>query len=46
MYLVMENVGGRELFDKITEQENFALSEDMAKGYMRKLLGACHHMHS
>ena len=46
MYLVMEHIGGRELFAKITEQKNFHLSEEMAKGYLKKLLGACHHMHS
>ena len=46
IYLVMEYIGGGELFEKIAAQENQVFSEEMAKGYMRKLLGACHHMHS
>ena len=46
IYLVMEYVGGGELFDKIASQKNQVFGEDMAKEYMQKLLGACHHMHS
>ena len=46
IYLVMEYIGGGELFDKIATQENQVFSEEIAKEYMRKLLGACHHMHS
>jgi calcium-dependent protein kinase len=42
----MELIGGGELFDKIAAQENQVFTEDIARGYMRKLLGACHHMHS
>lgn len=46
IYLVMELIGGGELFDKIAAQENQVFTEKMARGYMRKLLGACHHMHA
>ena len=46
IYLVMEYIGGGELFDKIATQKNQVFSELMAKDYMKKLLGACHHMHS
>jgi serine/threonine protein kinase len=41
MYLVMEYVGGGELFDVITNQVNQTLSEEMAKEYMKKILSAC-----
>lgn len=46
IYLVMELIGGGELFDKIAAQENQVFTEKMARGYLRKLLGACHHMHA
>ena len=46
IYLVMEYIGGGELFDKIASQKNQVFTEDMAKEYMKKLLGSCHHMHS
>lgn len=46
IYLVMEYIGGGELFDKIASQKNQVFSEDMAQAYMKKLFGACHHMHS
>lgn len=46
IYLVMEYIGGGELFEKIAQQKNQVFSEDMAQDFMRKLFGACHHMHS
>ena len=46
IYLVMEYIGGGELFEKIAAQKNQVFSEEMAKDYMRKLFGALHHMHS
>lgn len=46
IYLVMEYIGGGELFDKISEQENQVFTEEFARDYMKKLLGACHHMHA
>lgn len=46
IYLVMEYIGGGELFDKIAEQENQVFTEPIAREYIKKLLGACHHMHS
>ena len=46
VYLVMEHIGGGELFDKITSSENGVFTEDMAAHYMKKLLGAVNHMHS
>lgn len=46
IYLVMEYIGGGELFDKIAEQQNQVFTEIVAKEYMKKLLGACHHMHA
>jgi len=46
IYLVMEYIGGGELFDKIASQKNQVFSEEMARDYMRKLFGALHHMHS
>lgn len=46
IYLVMEYIGGGELFDKIAQQENQVFTETMARFYLKKLLGACHHMHS
>lgn len=46
IYLVMEYIGGGELFEKIAQQKNQVFSEGMAKDYMKKLFGALHHMHS
>ena len=46
IYLVMEYIGGGELFEKIAQQKNQVFSEEMARGYMKKLFGALHHMHS
>ena len=46
IYLVMEYIGGGELFDKIAQQKNQVFSEEMAKEYLKKLFGACNHMHS
>ena len=46
IYLVMEFIGGGELFEKIAQQKNQVFSEDMAAVYMKKLFGALHHMHS
>ena len=46
IYLVMEYIGGGELFEKIAQQKNQVFSEEMAAIYMKKLFGALHHMHS
>lgn len=46
MYLVMEYIGGGELFEMITQQKDNTLSEEQAKNYMRKILSALVHMHS
>jgi calcium-dependent protein kinase len=46
IYLVMEYIGGGELFEKIAQQKNQVFSEKMAAEYMKKLFGALHHMHS
>lgn len=46
IYLVMEFIGGGELFDKIANQENQVLSEEDAVFYMRKLFSALNHMHA
>ena len=46
VYLVMEHIGGGDLFDKITSSENGVFTEDMAAHYMKKLLSAVNHMHS
>lgn len=46
IYLVMEYIGGGELFQKIAEQENQVFNEKDAAMYLRKLLSACNHMHS
>ena len=46
IYLVMEYIGGGELFDKIASQKNQVFNEQAAKEYMKKLLGGCLHMHS
>jgi calcium-dependent protein kinase len=46
IYLVMEFIGGGELFDKIAQQSNNVFSEEMAAYYMKKLFSALNHMHS
>ena len=46
IYLVMEYIGGGELFNKIITMKNYNFTEDVAKEYMSKLMGACNHMHS
>ena len=46
IYLVMEYIGGGELFDLISKQKNQVFSEEMAAMYMKKLFGALNHMHS
>ena len=37
IYLVMELISGKPLFDKITEQANQTFSEDQAAHYMKQL---------
>lgn len=34
MYLVMEYIGGGELFEKISQQDNQTFTEEIARGYM------------
>ena len=46
IYLVMEYIGGGELFEKISQQKNQVFGEEQAKDYMKKLFGALNHMHS
>lgn len=46
IYLVMEYIGGGELFDKIATTENQVFGEEMARDFIRKLFSACAHMHS
>jgi len=46
IYLVMEYIGGGELFDKISMQKNQVFTEEIAAQYMKKLFGALNHMHS
>ena len=46
LYLVMEYIGGGELFDHIYQQHNQVFTEEVAKKYMKTLFEACHHMHS
>ena len=46
IYLVMEYIGGGELFDKIASMKNQVFTEDLAAEYMKKLFGALNHMHS
>jgi calcium-dependent protein kinase len=46
IYLVMEYIGGGELFEKIAQQKNQVFSEPMAAEYMKKLFGALNHMHA
>ena len=46
IYLVMEYIGGGELFDKIAKQENQVFTEPDAADYMKKLFSALNHMHA
>ena len=46
IYLVMEYIGGGELFDKIAQSENQTFTEEASQIYMRKLFSACNHMHA
>lgn len=46
IYLVMEFIGGGEMKDRMDQQKKNMYSEDVARGYMKKLFGACHYMHS
>ena len=46
IYLVMEYIGGGELFDKIAASKNQVFSEEIAAGYSKKLFGALCHMHA
>ena len=46
IYLVMEYIGGGELFEKIAQQKNQVFSEPMAAEYMKKLFSALNHMHA
>jgi serine/threonine protein kinase len=46
IYLVMEYIGGGELFDKIASMKNQVFTEDIAAEYMKKLFSALNHMHS
>lgn len=46
MYLVMEYIGGGELFDKLQASADNTFTENVARDYMKKLLQACAHIHS
>lgn len=46
MYLVMEYIGGGELFDKLQASADNTFTEVVARDYMKKLLQACAHIHS
>ena len=46
IYIVMEYVGGGELFNFIVQQQNQVFSERKAKEYMKTLLQALNHIHS
>ena len=46
IYLVMEFVNGKQLFEKITEQENQTFTETTAARYMKALFNAINHCHS
>ena len=46
IYLVMEYIGGGELFDKIATTDNQTFTEEDSRLYLRKLLSACNHMHA
>ena len=46
IYLVMELISGKPLFDKITEQANQTFSEDQAAHYMKQLFQAINHCHA
>ena len=46
IYLVMEYVSGKALFEKITEQENQTFNEMEAARYMKQLFQAINHCHA
>ena len=46
IYLVMEYVSGKPLFDRITEQENQTFNEMEAARYMKQLFQAINHLHA
>ena len=46
IYLVMEFIPGKPMFDRITAQENQTFSEDMAAHYMKQLFQAINHCHA
>ena len=46
IYLVMEYVPGKPLFEKICEQENQTFTEKKAASYMRSLFQAINHCHA
>ena len=46
IYLVMELISGKPLFDKITEQSNQTFGEREAAHYMRQLFQAINHCHA
>lgn len=46
IYLVMEYIGGGELFEKIAQQKNQVFNEVIAFEYINKLFGALSHMHA
>ena len=46
IYLVMEYVSGKPLFEKITEQQNQTFDELKAGQYMKQLFQAINHCHA
>ena len=46
IYLVMEYISGKPLFEKIIEQPANMFSEDQAAKYMRQLFQAINHCHA
>ena len=46
IYLVMEYIGGGQLFQKIKSKKNAVVPEEEAIGYVQKILRALSHMHS
>ena len=46
IYLVMEYISGKPLFDKITEQDNQTFGEATAALYMKELFQAINHCHA
>ena len=46
IYLVMEYISGKPLFEKIIEQPSNMFSEDQAAQYMRQLFQAINHCHA